>query len=234
MQGIINNRLVGTIILVIAAIILLPSILDGEKQGTSQRFKTIPKQPELQPIEAAPEFDSSEIDSRFAEINKQEENIHAVDDTEMASVAAQTEEDIANTQAADTPAPTLTTDTVQVTKIKKANTFIDADKSASTDINPTTNNESTSVRQKPANAQFEKEAWVVQLGAFRNEANVQTLKSKLNKAGYVVITKKISVKTGMLTKVYVGPELDKTVLEKALPQLTKLTKLAGKITKYQP
>lgn len=235
MQGIINNRFIGTLILVIAAIILLPSILDGEKQGSPQRFKTIPKQPELQPIEEVPAFDSSAIDERFADINAVEENVHAVDDTEMASaqsdsIAPKDTVNQTNHETNNLPETVLVTETIQVAKVKPVS-FSGEKASTPESTESSTTNENVSVVKK---AQFESQAWVIQLGAFRNTANVQSLKSKLNKAGYVVITEQIKVRSGVLTKVYVGPEIDRAMLEKALPELTKLTKLAGKITKYQP
>lgn len=234
MQGIINNRFVGTLILIIAAIILLPSILDGEKQGAPQRFKTIPKQPELQAIEQAPEFDSKVIDERFADVDKADETVHAIDDTEMASAPSEIEQE--DSQTAE--AMVLATETIQVAKVAPVNGFgLSAETTEANVANDDSESESSveqTSNQDTATTHFESQGWVIQLGAFRNTANVQSLKSKLNKAGYVVITEKIKVKTGVLTKVYVGPELDKAVLEKALPELTKLTKLAGKITKYQP
>lgn len=228
MQSIINNRFVGTIILVIAAIILLPSILDGEKQGSPQRFKTIPKQPELQAIEQAPDFDEANIAQRFKDVDAVVEGVNPVDDTEMASATSTTTETVEQANLAST-------DTVQVAQVQPVTDFAKPNQEPQLSPDSSTSEQSpTSVADDRIQAQFDSQAWVIQLGAFRNEANVQSLKSKLNKAGYVVITEKIRVKSGMLTKVYVGPELDKSVLEKALPELVKLTKLTGKITKYQP
>ncbi|WP_290654747.1 SPOR domain-containing protein [Idiomarina sp.] len=44
----LQNRLVGTIILVALAVIILPDVLDGEKAETVEQFETIPLQPEQQ------------------------------------------------------------------------------------------------------------------------------------------------------------------------------------------
>ena len=55
----LQNRLVGTIILVALAVIILPDVLDGQKAETVEEFETIPLQPEqqanLQQPEALPE-----------------------------------------------------------------------------------------------------------------------------------------------------------------------------------
>lgn len=79
-----------------------------------------------------------------------------------------------------------------------------------------------------------KEAWVVQLGSFRHKKNVDELAGKLQRAGFKVFTKPLKTKSGMLTKVFVGPELRKSTLEKKLPELAKLTGVNGKVAKYLP
>ncbi|MDO6427968.1 SPOR domain-containing protein [Thalassotalea sp. 1_MG-2023] len=80
----------------------------------------------------------------------------------------------------------------------------------------------------------DEQAWVIQLGSFRHKKNVADLTRKLKKAGYTVFTKPINTKSGTLTKVFIGPELVKSSLEKKLPALKELTKVQGKIAKFQP
>ncbi|WP_286233085.1 SPOR domain-containing protein [Thalassotalea sediminis] len=80
----------------------------------------------------------------------------------------------------------------------------------------------------------EEQAWVIQLGSFRHKKNVADLSRKLKAAGYTVFTKPIKTKSGTLTKVFIGPELVKSSLEKKLPALKELTKVQGKIAKFQP
>lgn len=75
--------------------------------------------------------------------------------------------------------------------------------------------------------------WVVQLGSFRNEKNVNELISKLKQAGYRAYSQPVRTNLGMLNKVFVGPELERARLEKALPHLEELTKLKGKITAFE-
>ena len=51
--------------------------------------------------------------------------------------------------------------------------------------------------------------------------------------GFKTFTKPIKTPNGTLTKVFVGPSLDKNELQKQLPQLKELTKLNGKVTQYE-
>jgi len=79
-----------------------------------------------------------------------------------------------------------------------------------------------------------KEAWVVQLGSYSNKNNVDRLVDKLEGAGYTVFTRPIKTKTKTLTKVFVGPEISKSKLERELTKLAKISEVQGKIAKFVP
>lgn len=77
-------------------------------------------------------------------------------------------------------------------------------------------------------------AWTIQLGTFRHSKNVASLLEKLRKSGYTAYSVAIKSNSGELTKVYVGPNLDKELLSKMLSPLKDVTGLSGKVIKYQP
>lgn len=79
-----------------------------------------------------------------------------------------------------------------------------------------------------------KEAWVVQLGSYSNKKNVDRLVDKLESAGYAVFTRPIKTKSKTLTKVFVGPEISKSKLERELNKLAKISEVQGKIAKFVP
>lgn len=74
--------------------------------------------------------------------------------------------------------------------------------------------------------------WVIQLGSFRHQKNVRELLNKLEQAGYRTFTRPIQTSSGLLTKVFIGPDLEKDNLQKALPHLRELTGLKGKLTPF--
>ncbi len=106
----------------------------------------------------------------------------------------------------------------------------------STDIivNPPIESESFSDDEKPLAKAVADTAWVIQLGSFRHQNNVNELVKKLKSSGYQAFTKPIKTKRGTLTKVFVGPELIKSSLEKKIPALRKLTNVEGKIARFSP
>ena len=74
--------------------------------------------------------------------------------------------------------------------------------------------------------------WVVQLGSFRHQKNVQELFEVLEKAGYRAFSRPVKTNSGILTKVFVGPDLQKSNLENALSHLKEITNLQGRVTPF--
>ena len=94
--------------------------------------------------------------------------------------------------------------------------------------------EKTAIAEVPAIETDEASVgWVVQLGSFRHQKNVRDLLNSLEKAGYRAFSRKVQTSSGELTKVFVGPDLDKDSLEKALPHLTEVTSLKGRVTAFK-
>ncbi|TEW51551.1 SPOR domain-containing protein [Psychromonas algicola] len=85
-----------------------------------------------------------------------------------------------------------------------------------------------------AKTAFADPAWTIQLGAFQNKENINTLLKKLNKAGFQVHTIPKEVMEGQLTRVFVGPDVSKKALEEKLPRLKRLTNLNGKLVPFNP
>lgn len=74
--------------------------------------------------------------------------------------------------------------------------------------------------------------WVVQLGSFRHRKNVRDLLNKLEAAGYRAFSRQVQTSAGELTKVFVGPDLQKETLEKSIPHLNELTSLKGRLAEF--
>jgi len=204
------NRLVGTSIVVIAAIVFIPNILDGEKVHYKEGFKAIPDSPEFKTIDLQEPIDENMAD---AEPLKQDEieDIQA-DDEAFEEQNAMSESDYASeakvVEVTIEPKPKVKAKPVAPVKEKP--------------IAPRTSDENLTSM-----------AYVVQLGSFSHVANVKALQAKLKAKGFKTFTKPVKTPNGTLTKVFVGPSLDKNELQKQLPELKVLTKLNGKVTRYE-
>jgi DedD protein len=203
-----QNRLVGTIIVAAIAIIFLPDVLDGDKKTYQDNFEAIPTAPEV----SFPQTDNSFPEHKLTSLPTEETSEElALDDQNVidADKLLKEKDVTVTTLAKETDFSTDKADSV-------AKKSIDAAK-----------------KNTPAKAIVE-QAWVIQLGSFRHQNNVDELVNKLKKEGYTTFTKPIKTKTGKLTKVFIGPELIKSSLEEKLPALKKLTNVQGKVARFYP
>ena len=206
MTSALKNRLVGTIIIVALAVIFLPDFLDGKKQTNREPFVSVPANPPIKPIVEPEPFPSERV-ARAAVQEVEVEEAEALDDVYESQEKAE----------------------LQASELQAS------DDTQTNSTSPEPNNElaSQTVIEASNDLAEEDAGWVIQLGSFRHEKNVKSLLAKLERAGYRAFSRKIQTSSGLLNKVFVGPDLDKQKLESALPHLKELTKLKGKVTTFK-
>ncbi len=207
------NRLVGTTIVVVAAIVFIPNILDGDKVRYKEGFKAIPERPEFKSIDLQ-EALSQKADEAKLPADAVVEELNADDDQLTAKTPESNDE-----QSQTTTATASNEQSAQ-----------DASGEETVTVSTLTPSEPL---ERPAQSNLTQMAYVVQLGAFSRQGSVDALTKKLKDNGFNVFTRAVKTPNGTLTKVLVGPELDKAKLEQQLPQLQKLTNLKGRVTQFQ-
>ncbi|WP_063379274.1 SPOR domain-containing protein [Pseudoalteromonas luteoviolacea] len=237
------NRLVGTSIIVIAAIVFIPNILDGEKVHYKEGFKQIPERPDFTSIDLQESID----DRASLALDPKEDVIEDVVADDINEEQVQTGSDgdsYANVEqvsnvAESTEQPQTSEQAAQVTKTetqKPAEETTDAAIATSTskpEPKSTTAAKTEPKLDRPDSSNFTKMAYVIQLGSFSHQANVLALTDTLKKNGFKTFTRPVKTPNGTLTKVFVGPDLNKQKLEAKLPELKKLTKLNGRLTQFK-
>lgn len=77
------------------------------------------------------------------------------------------------------------------------------------------------------------QAWVVRLGTFANAANASNLVARLQEAGFKAYTRPVSSSDSDMTAVFVGPWLQRQLVEDYRRQLQEQFQLAGMIVRYE-
>ncbi|MCF2916672.1 MULTISPECIES: SPOR domain-containing protein [Pseudoalteromonas] len=208
------NRLVGTTIVVVAAIVFIPNILDGEKVHYKEGFKAIPERPEFTTIDL-----QEVIDNKVA--SAEQPSQIPVEDTQANDADLVANE----TQQIDT-APQMVEASIDEPVINKAEPKVAVQEPAK----PVA--KAPEPTRKPEE-NLTQMAYVIQLGSFSHAPNVKSLQEKLKANGFKTFTRPIKTPNGTLTKVFVGPSLNKKELESKLTELKQLTKLNGKVTQFE-
>lgn len=202
-----KHRLLGTSILVLAGIIFLPDLLDGEKKIVKDDFKAIPDRPEFQHVQELKPFD----DAAFAQKAEQ---------ATAQTITSETALDEDDVKAAKDELPSqqyaqVTTNTEAETQPVRQNPVV--------------------TEREPAPG-LQQAAWVVRVGSFSNPQNANALVVKLRQDGFTTFTRSITNSNGQpLTSVFVGPETRRDKLEQGLTKLQQLTGVERLvISNYQP
>lgn len=207
MSSALQNRLVGTIIIVALVVIFLPDVLDGEKQSNSAAFVDVPVNTLDMKVEAPNDFPTQEV------INATRRPVEIIDESQVS------DSQLSSQDSQDVP---------ETLEIQKEN-----ESSAQSPEVQSLADKSLAEQTIAAAPTIRDDAgFVVQLGSFRHQKNVNELLDKLDAAGYRAFSRKVDTSAGRLTKVFVGPELSRETLDKALPHLNEATGLKGKVTSF--
>ncbi len=211
MNTALQNRLVGTILVVALAVIFLPDLLDGQKQVQQDIQINIPKPPAPLATHSLREVNIENIKQQAA-LPVVVEDIIA-DDTDVVSDSGTGIGTDSDTQV------TPEIDTAVATPLPE---------NSKTNLTASLENQTQRLQADPQ----ESAGWVIQLGSFRHQKNVRELFDILEKAGYRTFSRPVETPSGILTKVFVGPEIDQEKLKAALPHLNEITKLKGRLTPF--
>jgi DedD protein len=214
----LQNRLVGTIIIVAVAVIFLPNLLDGKKESKENLFVTLPAKPAMNTVKPPKDLDKSKV--REAASRKVEVISEQAMDDKPEQIAVETV--IANSQP----------ENQQIEDVKDVAVVTPETDPSSSDRIKVGSLQQQTVIEQDSDKLLASVGWVVQLGVFRHEKNVQELLGLLDKAGYRAFSRQAMTSSGSLTKVFVGPDLQKNNLENSLPHLKELTKVQGRVTPF--
>lgn len=218
MSSAFQNRLVGTAIVVAIVVIFLPDLLDGKQESKRNLFVELPSKPSMKTVKSPEPFDIAKVEdaaTRKVEVISEQ----AIDDEPSPQLATETTSE-------------SRTKDVQVPDVYDKNKSVSAPEISKANKSKTNSLEHQTVVEQDVDRLLASAGWVVQLGSFRHQKNVKELLNRLDKAGYRAFSRPVNTNSGTLTKVFVGPDLQKENLDNALSHLKELTQLQGRVTPF--
>jgi DedD protein len=233
MTSAFKNRLIGSSILIIAAIVFLPDLLDGQKQVVKDEFKAIPERPEFATVQQEQVFTKQQL------AEKQQELL-ATPVSEPAADAGLPDNSFAQVTAGAAGSEAVTDSSAMVAEPSEGATTDPIPVPTENPLAPVTSTAASPVAEPPVepkgNPALNETAWIVRVGSFGKTENATALVAKLKEAGFTTFTRSTTNAQGQsMVSVVVGPELKKERLEQKLPQLQQLTGTQGlKLTAFKP
>lgn len=90
------------------------------------------------------------------------------------------------------------------------------------------------VNAMPLNAQGLPDAWVVQVGGFATKEAANKIRDDLQADGFKAYVRTLPGAKGTISRVYIGPKLDKAQAQQIKVQIDKRLKVNSIITHFQP
>ena len=249
MTAVFTNRLIGSAILVVAAVVFLPDLLDGQKQVNKDDFKAIPERPEFAEVAKPAVFSQDQHQAAkttaMAPVTEESQPLDAplAAATEPTGAVTDPAPDMNGTSSVS--APTTDPEPVVTTSAPVDNLTATAAKTADQNVQTATLPADPLpveqvAKEKPVEPKVEKPltqaAFVVKVGSFGKEQNANALVNKLKSAGHNAFTRKIVNSQGAtMVSVLVGPDLKRDQLEAKLTELQQLAQVPKlKVSSYQP
>ncbi|MDP2127719.1 MAG: SPOR domain-containing protein [Pseudohongiella sp.] len=240
-----RQRITGTLVLAVTALVLLPVIFDGEGSYQPNVQPDIPVRP-TQPqaafqnaqrpeiladsdaIRIRPETPATVIitgddrpDVQAGDSNTTESSAPATSSTSPATTAPVTSASTpADAPAQPTPAPAQPT-SAQPTAVQPTQTPAQSAANSAPAQTATLD-----VRGLP-------EGWSVRLGSFSSTENASNLVTRLQAAGHRAYTRRVESSQGMLTAVFVGPQVDRAAAQSLMERLRQDFQLNGMVVRYE-
>lgn len=241
MDGSLKQRLVGALVLVALAVLVIPVLLDNQREDALLASR-IPQEPALGEVREIP----LDLEQAHAQVVKEQQALVARVPAETApegeapathpaseSAPASAPE---RSKAVETPAITSPTP-VPVEPVQAPPTDVAVGNAPEPKPEPAAAPQPEVARvAKPAEGEgdaigsFLRSAWVVQAGVFGNEANAKTLTAKLKASGFKAFTRKTP--EGM--RVFIGPELDRAKAQAMAPRVEIITKVKPRVVPFDP
>lgn len=240
----LRNRLVGGIIVVIAGIIIIPSLLDGRKSAYKGDFKALPSRPEFRSVQSTKSFPAKVLERNLPAVSSSDSD-EVILDAAAGEITNLTTQNNSGTTVVNNETLSVTTMDKPLDfgtkpsgsgvakpggKVDKPNAG--AVKAAAAKAAKAKAAKAKAAADKGSASAFAASAWVIQLGVFGNKNNADGLEKKLNAAGFVTFSRQIHNRGRSLTKVYVGPELERKILEKKLAEVNRLAGVKGTLTTF--
>ncbi len=220
-----KQRVVGIAVIVIAAVILLPVLFDGQGSYELPIESRIPEPtPFPTPPRIIPERPVIVADSEPASVVTQAVEEPAAQDS--AEPDPVTPDSVASNQNTDPVEPPAAADD------DTAPMSID-DIIASLGLDSAQSETASSDSAPRLDADGLPEGWSVRLASFSSESNARNLVERLSNAGHRAYTRVLESSQGPLVAVFVGPGVDRAAVQQLQQQLQQQFQLAGIVVRYE-
>lgn len=234
MEQSIKQRIVGIAVLLIAAVVLLPALFDGEGSYPLPLESRIPA--------PAPFPDTPRAVPERPVVTADSADIRIATNPTLQEIEEEVPEPVAQEQITDGSAANATTDDIRFSDrpvpeprpndtVALAPTAPEQTPAAVSEPEPEPEPAASAAASLDSTGL--PQGWSVRLASFSNQTNARNLVERLQSNGHRAYTRQLSSSRGPLTAVYVGPDVDRAAAQRLQEQLQRDYDLAGIVVRYE-
>lgn len=210
-----RRRLVGASAIALLAAIVLPMVMDPEPRTQTQDIQIhIPSQdPGARTVQATTATETATMTTAKVVAATPTPASQAASNEQAAPPATQKTPQAATPAAPATPAPAAKAEPAAAAAAAPVTAPAQTEKDKQ---------DKQSAERARALALLNDERWVIQLGAYKDQGNVQVLQKKIKELGYPVYTEQVDTPAGTRTRVRAGPFASRAAADAAHTQLKKI------------
>ena len=233
MEQSIKQRIVGIAVLLVAAVVLLPALFDGEGSYPLPLESRIPAPvPFPDAPRAVPERPVITADSADIRIATNP-TLEAVEEEVPEPVAQEQIAQSAAESAPETPVDETPEISAPLARTAPEQTPAPAVPEPAPAAAPTPTPAPAASAPASLDSTGLPQGWSVRLASFSNQTNARNLVERLQNNGHRAYTRQLSSSQGPLTAVYVGPDVDRAAAQRLQAQLQREYDLAGIVVRYE-
>lgn len=239
-----TQRIMGIIIVIALVIVLFPLLFS--KNESTPTIATIKTPPFPEPVTTASTSSDTlavpEVakDNTLAPETKADTQVHEPESvkmeqtTQLQSAPTNATNDVAVPGQADAELPPPPVLTSEETLLPEKALSPHETKSIKRAVLIQTQKKSSHKNHLANPLTYNKAAWVVQMGSFKDKNNARRLTDRLRAAGFAAFTREVEAKKGTQMRVYVGPEFKQFAAVKLSSKIEHEMNLHGIVIPYNP
>ena len=204
MKYTLKHRLVGAAVLAAVAVLFLPSFFKDKQAHSVNTKSQIPARPNIAPEEFKAPQPVPNIEPAPAPENMFVPDEGIIEQPVVAEVSSAASSVVASKSASSSP------------------------------IKTSAASAPTAVNNMPLNSQGLPDAWVVQVGSFTTKEAANKLRDELQAEGQKAYVRTVANGGSSISRVYIGPKLDKAQAQAIKAQMDKRLKTSTMVKPFQP
>lgn len=228
----LRQRIVGAFVLVAIAVVFIPVVFDRERIEPLDRTTQIPVAPDFEPVTIQKPVAPSVVEAAKPGVDMYAPEPENEETRSSADSSGLQKNDSGKNDSEKSGSEKIVQEDSSVASASVSSKS--EDKSSAEQVVKTQQQSATSSANSVLTSKGTPQAWVLQIASYRFEGHAKQMRDKLISDGFAAYIRPIQTDRGHMTRLYVGPNLEREKLEAAKAEIDNELGVKSIILKFEP